>query len=170
MCGSDRTPRLCDGPRSRGPLIEMSKPGWVARGTALALGVILSLPAAADTIDDFQQARRDKIMRELELKSGPDPRNVLQNVQPTAQEIIPVYKGSYGSANNVRDRYVLLAYERKTLEARLNDVLPGGWQVIEIGLSYAKIQKGGVTRFLDVKLPETTFPRGLNPSIFQPIN
>ena len=131
---------------------------------------LLAPPVHADTIEEFQKARRDKIMRELEMKGGGDPRNVLQNVQPTAQEVIPVYKGSYGSSTDPGNRYVLLAYERKTLEARLNDVLPGGWQVIEIGLSHAKIQKGGVTRFLDVKLPTTTFPRGLNPSIFQPIN
>lgn len=154
MCGNSRG--------ARAPVLRVAM--------VVLLAGVTGLPAQADSIDDFQKARREKIMRELEAKSGPDPRAVLQNVQPTVQEVIPVYKGSYGSATNARDRYVLLAYERKTLEARLNDVLPGGWQVIEIGLSYAKIQKGGVTRFLDVKLPTSTFPRGLNPSIFQPIN
>ncbi len=142
----------------------------VRRLLPATLVLVCALPAYADTIDDYQNARRDKIMRELEDKTAPDPKTFLQNVQPTVQEIIPLYKGSYGSVTNARDRYVLLAYDQKTLEARVADVLPGGWKVIEIGLSHAKISKGGVTRFLDVKVPTTTFPRGLNPSIFQPIN
>ncbi len=141
---------------------------------ALLMAVVL--PAGADTedpvdtIDEFQKAKREQILRELNQKAPGSPQQLQQNLQPTAQEVLPVFKGSYGSASDPRRRWVVLGYEKKRVEARAHELLPGGWRVVEIGTSHAKIQKGGVTRYLDVKKPETGFPAGAGPSIFQPIN
>lgn len=141
-----------------------------------ALLLALAFPAAAetedpvDTIDEFQRAKREQILRELQKDKAASPAQQLQNLQPTAREVLPVFKGSYGSATDPRSRWVVLGYEKQRVEARVNELLPGGWRVLEVGTSHAKIQKGGVTRYLDVKQPDSGFPAGAGPSIFQPIN
>lgn len=110
------------------------------------VGLLFTMFAQADSIDEWAEAKKKRVLRELNDEDVPA-------AAPGAMgggiigEARPALRGVYGAEGHMLAR---VSYGVSLIEVRVGDKLPRGWTVSEIGPTHVKIAREGEGRLLEL--------------------